>query len=140
MIFIVAGLLRRFTHRNDRTYTYFHLFPSLRACEAIQSLNKFLYLLSEISPFRIQVFYEFKFLFSVSSLELLFSHDREIYIFKIFIVDTEFAMVFLTKSFNSSIFMFFNSSYEIICYSSINRSISFTCHDVDISGFHSGIL
>lgn len=79
-------------------------------------------------------------MFSISSLELLFSHDSWLYIFEIFVIDTAFAIIFLRKSLNVSILVFFYSSENITRHSGIESSISLTCHDVDISGFHSGIF
>jgi hypothetical protein len=67
-------------------------------------------LLCQVSPLGIQNFYKFQFLFPTSSLELFFSCDGEFYIFEVFIINTEFTTVFFTKSFESSIFMFFDSS------------------------------
>ena len=115
----------------------------IRHCElAKQSriLYEFLNLFCEILPFRIQYFYEFKFLSSISSFQLFFSHDSRCYIFKIFIIYTEFTVIFFRESLNDSILMLFYSSEKITCHSNIECSISFTCHNVDISGFHSGIF
>ena len=103
-------------------------------------LNPFLYLLREVIPFGIYRLYQFEFLFSISSLELFFSHDCRFDIFKIFIVHTESTIIFFCETFHDSLFVFFDSSEKIIGYSSIESSISLTCHDVDVSGFHSGIL
>lgn len=73
-------------------------------------LNPFLYLLCKVTPFWVHRFYKFEFLFSTSSFELLFSHNCRFYIFEIFIVHTEFAVIFFGKTFCESLFVFWNSS------------------------------
>ena len=103
-------------------------------------LNPFLYLLREVIPLGIYRFYQFEFLFSISSFELFFSHNCRFDIFKIFIIHTEFTIIFFCETFYDSFFVFRYSSEKITGNSYIDRSISLTCHNVDISRFHSGIF
>jgi len=93
------------------------------------------YIRIQVPPFGIFLFYHLDFPRSSPFLELFFPFDSILTIFMDFVIDELFNIIFLCKTFNKTILMLPYSSDDIRSYAQIERTVSLTCHYVDIEWF-----